>query len=124
MRILFKIPFAQTKQRRSKELCVAADVITESRSNLATVFVKHHLGRIVIERTFVAPVLLLARQERPALQHEDALAAPREFVQQRAAACARSDDDDVVVVVHDGSWSLEAEFPYTKGTNGFHVGCR
>src|SRR6185503_13692185 len=34
MPILFKIPFAQTKQRRAKELRVAADVIAEARTNL------------------------------------------------------------------------------------------
>src|SRR5438552_18357877 len=108
----FKIPFAQPEQRRAINLRVAADVITEARINRAAVLVEHLFGRIILERTFVAPIVLLARQERPAFQHEDALAAAGEPMQQCPPACARADDDDVEMLVHDGSWSGVRGKPY------------
>jgi len=109
---LFKILFAQPEQRRAINLRVAADVITEARINLAAFPVEHLLGRIILERTFVAPVLLLAWQKRSTLQHKNVFAAGRKTIQERAAARARADDDDVKVFVHDGSWSVARGKPY------------
>src|SRR5207253_2409344 len=96
MPVLFKILLAQTEQRRAKKLRVPADVIAEARTNLAALLVEHDLGRVVFERTFVAPVLLLARQERPTLQHENPLPTRRKPTEQRPAARARADDNYVV----------------------------
>src|SRR5258708_20076509 len=69
------ISFTQPEQRRGINLRVAADVVTEFRINLAAVLVEHLLRRIILERTLIAPVVLLAWQERPALQNKDTLAA-------------------------------------------------
>src|SRR5439155_7230230 len=70
----FKILFAQSKQGRTINLRVASDEITEARPDLTAVLVEHHLGRIILERAVITPIILLARQERPAFEHEDALA--------------------------------------------------
>src|SRR6266446_4775505 len=107
-----RILFAQPKPGRAIDLRVAADEITESGPDLAAVLVEHHLGRIILERTVIIPIVLLARQERPAFQHQDALAAWRKAIQQSATARARADDDDVEMLVHDGSWSGHDGKPY------------
>src|ERR1041384_4953105 len=108
----FKILFAQPEQRRAIDLRVAADEITEAGPDFTAVLVEHHLGRIILERAVIIPIVLLARQERPAFEHEDALAARREAMQQRPPARARADDDDVEMLVHDGSWSGKGGRPY------------
>ena len=79
----FKILFAQPEQRRAVNLRVAADVIGKAGPDFAAVLVEHHLGRIILERAVIIPIVLLTRQERPAFQHEDALAAGGEPMQQR-----------------------------------------
>ena len=60
----------------------------------------------------IIPIVLLAWQERPAFQHEDALAAGGEPMEQRPPARARADDDDVEMIVHDGNWSGCGGKPY------------
>lgn len=110
----FKILFAQPEQRRAVNLRVAADVIGKAGPDFAAVLVEHHLGRIILERAVIIPIVLLTRQERPAFQHEDALAAGGEPMQQRPPARARADDDDVEMLVHDGSWSRCGGKPYIR----------
>src|SRR5881409_1144548 len=100
---------------------LSTDVIAQAGAHFATVLVAPDLGAEVargVESNPGIPILFLARQERPALQHEDALAARREFVQQRAPARPRADDDNVVVVVHDGSWSGAKGIPYSPSFRG------
>src|ERR1051325_10437698 len=117
----FKILFAQPAQRRAIDLRVAADEITEAGPDFAAVLVEHHLGRIILERTVIIPIVLLARQERPAFEHEDALAARGEPMQQRPPARPRADDDDVEMLVHDGSGSRGEEKPYRGNlSSGWH----
>ena len=97
---LLKILLAQPKQRRTVNFRVAADVVTESRINLAAVLVEHHFGRVILERAVVIPIILLARQERPPFQNQDILSARREAIQQRSTAGPGSNDDYVVVFGH------------------------
>src|SRR6266446_2158809 len=97
---LLKILFTQPKQRRAIDFRVAADEITEARPDLAAFLVEHHLGRIILERAVVIPIILLARQERPPFQNQDILSARRQAIQQRSTAGPGSNNDYVVVFGH------------------------
>src|SRR5262245_21917216 len=61
------------------------------------------------------PVILLARQIRPAFNDENALTARREFPRERPSARPGPDDNEVVVViaVHAGHLSRTRAIPYT-----------
>src|SRR6185369_1788417 len=96
----FKILFAQPKKRRAVNLRVAADVIAETWINRATILVQHPLGRVILERAFIVPIILLPRQERPAFQDQDPLPTRSKAIQQRPATGSGSDDDYVVVLGH------------------------
>src|SRR5207249_3554595 len=86
---LLEVAFAQSEQRRAVKLGVPTDVITHARAHFAAVLVVPDLRPEIarrVEGNLGIPILLLARQERPALEHQDAPAARRKLVQECAAA--------------------------------------
>ena len=97
---LFEILLAQAEEGCAIDLGVPADVVAKAGMDFATLFVIHRFRGIVFEGAFIAPVVLLARKERPALQDQDLLPARRDTVEQCASTRSSSDDDNVVMVVH------------------------
>ena len=97
---LFEILLAQAEEGCAIDLRVSADVVAKARMDFAALFVIHRFRGIVFKGAFIAPVVLLAREERSALQHQDLLSARRDAVEQCASTCSGSDDDNVVMVVH------------------------
>src|SRR5215472_12931479 len=95
-----KVFLAQPEKCGSVDFRVAANEVTKSRMNFSADFVVHRLGGVILERTMIAPIVLLTREKRPALKHEDALAAGCEPVQQCSSAGARADDNEVEVFRH------------------------
>jgi len=97
---LFKILLPQAEEGCAIDLGVSADVVAKAGMDFAALFVIHRFGGIVFEGAFIAPVVLLARKERPTLQDQNFLPARRDAVEQCASTRAGSDDDNVVMVVH------------------------
>src|SRR5471030_498299 len=113
---LAEIGLAQTQQRGAIKLGVAADVVVYAGMEGFAVLVVPGFPGLILglhEDGLRIPVVLLAPQEVAALDQQDALAAGRQAVRQRAAAGAAADDDDVVmalacsVFIHGVAWSGE-----------------
>jgi len=94
---------AQSKQRRAVDLGVPTHPVSRSRVKIPAFAIGPHVPRVVpvVEKHRLrVPVGLLPRQERTALEDQDALSCLGEVIGERASAGAGPDDDDVVSLLH------------------------